>query len=291
MYVHSLYGLTVASPRELPAPYAAGKPDLTITETHDRPAAKSQLDGFSYNVNPDNSVFVSWCDLFDFTVNADGSAITVHAGAHWHNEPVYMYLIGQVISVALLQKRVESLHASAVELNGRATAIVGDCGAGKSTLTAALVAAGARLVTDDLLVTRRNGSGTVTLSGARRLKLDPATAEHVGLTAESTPMDDGSGKAVYYIGADSFADASVPLRRMIVLKPFAEKLALTRLDAMRAVRAVISATFNPLQTDARRLEHLLSDARDMCATLPVYELAVPRDLRAIGDAVDLIMQN
>lgn len=44
------------------------------------------------------------------------------------------------------------LHASAVEVNGRGLAFVGHSGVGKSTLTVATCSAGARLITEDVLV-------------------------------------------------------------------------------------------------------------------------------------------
>jgi len=52
------------------------------------------------------------------------------------------------------------LHASGVELNGRAALFLGSSGAGKSTLAAALVQRGYPLVTDDFCVIN-SGCGTV----------------------------------------------------------------------------------------------------------------------------------
>ena len=50
------------------------------------------------------------------------------------------------------------LHAAAVAIGGRAVIIAGDCGRGKSTLTACLVQDGARYVGDDLLPLDRSGA-------------------------------------------------------------------------------------------------------------------------------------
>lgn len=271
----------------MPAPHTrSARADLTITESGSRLTANSYVDGFSYQITDDRNIHVSWSDLFDFTVDASGSHITVHAGARWHHEPVYTYLIGQVLSVALLQKRIESLHASAVAVDGKAIVLVGNCGSGKSTLTAALIGAGASLITDDLLVLDRTVNDRLTaLSGARRLKLHPDTAARVGLTFDSIAMDDGSGKRVYDIPSERFTSTPTPVHSVIVLRPHARDVSLTRMDNIRAVREVIAATFNPLQNDARRLKLLLDNARAVVGAVPFYELAFPHDFENVGNLI------
>ena len=271
----------------MPAPHTHNaRADLTITESGARLTANSYVNGFSYQITSDRTVHVSWSDLFDFTVNPNGSHITVHAGARWHHEPVYTYLIGQVLSVALLQKQIESLHASAVAIDGKAIVLLGDCGAGKSTLTAALIGAGASLITDDLLVLDRAVDDRLTaFSGARRLKLHPDTAARVGLTFDSVAMDDGSGKRVYDIPPERFIATPTPVHSVIVLRPHARVVSLTRMDSIRAVREVIAATFNPLQNDADRLRLLLDKARALVRAVPFYELAFPHDFKNVGNLI------
>ncbi|MCL4767223.1 MAG: hypothetical protein KJZ80_13410 [Hyphomicrobiaceae bacterium] len=57
------------------------------------------------------------------------------------------------------QRRISAvLHASAVSLGGRALVVAGDCGSGKSTLTAGLVHQGAGYIGDDLIPLSRDGS-------------------------------------------------------------------------------------------------------------------------------------
>src|SRR5579872_3141208 len=65
---------------------------------------------------------------------------------------VVTFLIGTVFGILLHQRGLVVLHASGVELNGRAALFLGASGAGKSTLAAALVKRGYSLVTDDFCV-------------------------------------------------------------------------------------------------------------------------------------------
>ncbi|MBM2577186.1 serine kinase [Jannaschia sp. Os4] len=54
-----------------------------------------------------------------------------------------------------------SLHATAVAASGRALLIVGPSGSGKSSVAAGMVALGAGLIADDLVVVEADGAGVV----------------------------------------------------------------------------------------------------------------------------------
>lgn len=62
------------------------------------------------------------------------------------------------------------LHAAVVERNGRAVILPGDPGAGKSTLTAALVLSGFRLLSDELMLIDRDDGMLVPLARPINLK-------------------------------------------------------------------------------------------------------------------------
>lgn len=66
-------------------------------------------------------------------------------------EDTMTYVTGPVLGFALRRFGLIGLHASAVEVGGRAVAFLGASGAGKSTTAAALALSGVPLVTEDLL--------------------------------------------------------------------------------------------------------------------------------------------
>ena len=51
----------------------------------------------------------------------------------------------------LMQRKVFPLHGSAIAINGKAYAFVGDSGAGKSTLASAFLNKGYQLLSDDVI--------------------------------------------------------------------------------------------------------------------------------------------
>ncbi|MFB3074256.1 MAG: hypothetical protein ACE1Z6_03640, partial [Candidatus Methylomirabilales bacterium] len=101
---------------------------------------------------PDGSDYLRWSGLFEFLVSADGRRIACRELECASPESFQTYLIGQVLSFALVKRGIEPLHSTTVVIDGKAVAFLGDSGYGKSSLGAAFLQAGYPLLTDDLLV-------------------------------------------------------------------------------------------------------------------------------------------
>ena len=290
MHLHSLYGLVVAASRRLPAAAGSGAPDIVIHEHPHRRLSPHPPNprGYSYATLDSGEIHVSWSELFDFVVSSDGARIDVYAEPARGTEPVYTYLISQVISVALLQQGIESLHASAVAIDGKAIVLVGDSGFGKSTLTAALLQRGALLVTDDLLVLEERDGAYDVAPGACRLKLDPATAAMLGINWPGVPMADGSGKLVYLLPESKCARAPLPLAAIVLLAPLSQRPMIEEVSLAEATRALLAATFNPLHNEPERLAALLRNAEKTARGTRIRRLHVPRDLENISSVTALI---
>ena len=83
-----------------------------------------------------------------------------------------VWLAGLVVAFLLNLEGRAVLHASAVEIDGAALAFAGPSGSGKSTLAALMCAAGARLVSDDVLRVETHDR-PVCVGGAPQLRLRP----------------------------------------------------------------------------------------------------------------------
>ena len=97
-------------------------------------------------------------------------------------------LLGPVFTILLLQRGLYPLHASSVEIGGRAVAFAADSGAGKSTLTLALAERGHRFLSDDVTAVRLDGAGARAVSAYPQVKLLPDLLAHRGDRAESLPL-------------------------------------------------------------------------------------------------------
>lgn len=94
----------------------------------------------------------------DFDVTQDLAHITCTPAPDVAEGHLPIMLTGNVLSFLLTLAGHTVLHAGAVEVAGGVVAAVGPSGVGKSTLTAWLCAAGARLVSDDVLRLDRDGT-------------------------------------------------------------------------------------------------------------------------------------
>jgi hypothetical protein len=89
---------------------------------------------------------------------------------------VEVFVAGSVLAHALAADGRLVIHASAVEIGGRAVAIAGPSGAGKSSLAALLCAEGALLLADDALRCEVRSGAAICFPGNRSLRLRPASA-------------------------------------------------------------------------------------------------------------------
>lgn len=152
-YRYSAFGLEIASPFALPAllPSAVtAEPDVTIriSRISPKPDGHSEIGRLVINT-PAGPIFY-WRDVANFHIE-NGSIIHVHPLKDATESGIAEPLTGVVLGALLHERGIFCLHASAIVTNGRAVAFVGDKGAGKTTLTASLLAVGCDLVTDDIL--------------------------------------------------------------------------------------------------------------------------------------------
>ena len=200
-------------------------------------------------------------------------------------ELFHTYLLGQVLSHALIKMGFEPLHATVVEVNGQAVGFVGDSGRGKSTLAASFLGAGCALLTDDLLVLRKDASGFSACPGAPRLKLFPDVAEVLlpGRRTVSTPMVPLMSKVLIPWDGAGYVSHPLPLRALYVLgapdtASRRRSVTIRRLSERRAFLALVRNTYNGDVTGTDRLTRQLAVNAAVAQRVPVKLLSFPREL-------------
>ncbi|MEI6559024.1 MAG: serine kinase [Rhodospirillaceae bacterium] len=135
---------------------------------------------------------------------------------------VRLFLFANVFGLLCHQRGVFPLHASCVEIDGRAVALAGESGVGKSTLAARIGQRGYRLLADDVCVVDwRHPAGPQVLPGVARLKLwadvldllnlpaDPVSRLRAGMEKFIVPEPSGISlaprplAAVYHLRVDT----------------------------------------------------------------------------------------
>jgi Coenzyme PQQ synthesis protein D (PqqD) len=122
-----------------------------------------------------------------------GGRIGYAPGPQWRGElPLRFY--STVIALTCAWRGAIPLHASAVAIDGRAWLLCGATGAGKSTLSAALLAHGAEFIGDDLTMIDVGGGGASVPRGRTTMRLHPDTARWIPASSAALDTRDGRGK-------------------------------------------------------------------------------------------------
>jgi hypothetical protein len=121
----------------------------------------------------------------DFRISPDRRSVLVDFAPDFDRGFVPIVLAGNVLASLLGLQGKCVLHASGVHRDGWTLAIVGASGVGKSTLAALFCAAGAQLVSDDLLRIDTNGGHPRCYTGTAQIRLRPKAAE----LADLFPLD------------------------------------------------------------------------------------------------------
>jgi serine kinase of HPr protein (carbohydrate metabolism regulator) len=158
------------------------------------------------------------------------------------------------------------LHASAVALQGRGVLFLGGSGAGKSTLCAHLVARGAELLADDVVLVSATASGVV---------VEPTEGEHLldaGACSllDVRPSDQLGQKRV--VRPERVAVAAVPLLACVEL--VVGTLGIERLTGMQAMVPLAKARLCPQLNDPERTLRDFDSLAELAKT-PVFRMHRP----------------
>ncbi len=306
--VHRLYGIRVRSTLPLAGPGSMGSGPADVELCHAPPSLFGSLstlqaaspkadDWFQHRSLPDGSDYLRWTGLFEFLVSPDGRRIACHALRGASQETFQTYLASQALSFALLKQGIEPLHATTVVIHGRAVAFLGNCKYGKSSLGAAFMRAGHRLLTDDVLVTshdtgRRNRM--LAHPGPPRIKLFPGIAARLlGRRQSGIPMNPGTRKLILPLTPGEHCDAAVPLAAIYVLQPPVtrsthSRVTIRTLSPRRACLKLIASTFNTIMNKPARLAQQFLWAAQLADAVPVKSLSYPRRLTHIPSVLAAI---
>jgi hypothetical protein len=258
-------------------------------------AARSpSASGFDWSPLPGGAVYLSWSGLFDFIVSPDGRQVLGRPLASSSVEAFQAYLLSQVLSFSLLKRGIEPVHATVVVVEGNAVGFLGDSGAGKSSLAAAFLEAGHRLLTDDLLVLRSEKESVLAYPGPTRMKLFPEAALLLLGETAGTPMNDRTSKLILPLQPDRFQRSRVPLGALYVLlrSPTPADRADIKIHTLSKRRAFVELTkntFNPLVTDRDRLRGQFATAAEVSNRVHIAGLSFPRSFSSLPSVRDAIL--
>jgi hypothetical protein len=262
------YRVMIGEPRECPQ---SPPPGRLLAEIPD--------DGFRYWAVESGRDRGRWtlryAGICDATLDSGSRTITVHPASEADPELIPIFVEGNVLAHALAADGLLALHASAIEVGGRALAIVGPSGAGKSTLAALLCAAGARLVADDVLRVDATGSGAVCYPGTCGLRLRPAATSLRGGIEAAAVEETADGRT--RVLPTRRVDTPLELHAALVPEPSREAkgLYVRRLGAMEGLQELLRHPRLAAWRAPEPIARLFELTGDVAAALPVYRATVP----------------
>jgi len=288
---YHLYGLDITTPLLLPYPECRSSGPPTVLVWPDEPCVVTEAklhnaDGDFWNhCQRDGWDVIQLSETCRFRVGPDRKAIRYSHAADCPPEALRSYLLAGPLSFVLLDRGVESLHATGVVVDGTAIGILGNNGYGKSTLAAALLSAGFPLLTDDLLVLEWQGQTCCSYRSGAHIKLFPQVAERFLPALNGVQLNRHTQKKVYsLIAGEAPGEELVPLRVLYELDETASGgLEIKPLPPAKAFVGLLRNLFNDEVTRSERLRPQFEFCERVAASVPVFSLAYPRSLDALPE--------
>lgn len=183
------------------------------------------------------------------------------------------------------------LHSSAVAIRGRAIAILGTSGAGKSSLAAAFVQRGHRLLADDYLRLREDAGTYVATAAYPGLRLWDDSATHFGGDADAlSPVADFTAKR--RLPVEATEPAPVPLGAVLALgyapEPGAPDCALELIEGRDAFMVLYRQAFRVERAGRAVQEADLDRFVRLAEAVPVLLMEHRRTYDALPNVLDTI---
>ncbi|MCB0164738.1 MAG: hypothetical protein KDI79_10960 [Anaerolineae bacterium] len=291
---YSAYGLVIYSDLpfpELPATTPNKIPDVIIQ--------KGKINWEPHRSGPTDSccritakhVYFFWGHIGKVLI-ANGQTIVVDPCPGVPEAVIRLPILGVAFAALLHQRGQLALHASAVVVNGKAIAFLGDTGWGKSTLAAALHARGHQLLCDDVVALDFTEREITVLPAFPQLKLWPDALETMGVVPDHLPRLSTQVEKRRRPISDGFSYHPVPLGAIYILG-MGPVLQIQRLSQSEAMVALIRNSHAAL---SRQLAYWgkavhFRQCTDLAKQVPIYSLKRPKNLTLLSAVAELVEYN
>lgn len=295
--IYKAFGLTLLSEIPLPAlsrvEVDIGRADVVI-EIGDLTKIWHELaDSTRKFIVTESMVMFQITDTAIFSV-LEGKKIIVSPTAKCDEGKARLYVLGTCMGALLMQRKMLPLHGSAVAINGKAYAFVGNSGAGKSTLASALLHKGYELVSDDVIPVSVSEKGVpfVTPSYPQQ-KLWEESIHAFGMnTMEYCPLFERETK--YAIPVSSrFVNEALPLAGLFELvKGESDDIKIHSIEKLERFRTMFHHTYrNFLISRLGLLEWHFKTCANIVNKIDMFQLQRPPLGFTANELVDVVLSS
>lgn len=289
MCVYRAYGLGVHSVLPLPEliPLAGAGADVVVSVGRIPTPFSWNSDEQCATRFTAAEAYLFWPLVGAFLVRG-GKEIVIDSRPGAEHDLVRLPLLGAVWAVLLHQRGLLVLHASAVEIHGRAAVFIGSKGAGKSTIAALLYSRGHSLIADDIVaVDFSNPRQPMLLPGFPQLKLWPEAAiASLGDDPEQLRiLIAGQSKRARPI-SERFSPVPVALAGIFCLSE-GDVPMVTRLRPQQAIVQLLAnsymARFPDVLVDQAEAKRHLQQCSTLVEQHPIFQLQRSRRLTSLSE--------
>jgi hypothetical protein len=296
MHAYQAYGFQIHSDLVLPElqPSESAQPDVTIQIRSTRDFKSEPNCPETDFQSTAEGVQIFWKHIGQFSVQ-QGQQVCIDRPPEVEDRVIRLPLLGAVMAMLLMQRGFLVLHASAIEIDGRAVAFVGQKGQGKSTMAATLYQRGHRLLSDDVVaVDLSDPNQAYVVPGFPQFKLWPdAVSGCLQEDPTELPQVHGLLEKRSRLAFDRFSTQPIPLDTLYVLES-GDDLAIKALTPQVAISELITHSYaarfgkDLVRGDiaTTHFRHCMSLAQQV----PILGLERPRDLQRILDVACLVEQ-
>jgi len=215
----------------------------------------------------------------DFEVDAEGRAATCFPAPGTADDAYWRVYNHQVTPLMLSLGGALVLHASAVEVCGRAMGFVGGSGAGKSTLAASFVGAGQRFLADDALLVEARDEPPVAHPVPAALRLYPDSLDALARM-------DGAGRLAR--GEAHQRDTPCVLGHLFILDGESADPQVESVSGAEAFIALVRHAFHVDPADRQRGALHFAALAALARSARVARLRYPRRYEALAAVRELV---
>lgn len=225
LYTYAVAGVTLGSGIPLPELVECTSTELSVdisvaVTTFELGVSEPSRSSYWYNAPyqaSDSEFLLQIPDVADYLIS-EGREITIRVLPNASEMDVRVFLLGTVLAICLLQSGRFLLHASVVDINGKAVAFTGDSGFGKSTMAASFHSKGRKVLTDDICFVSMEQGQAYAYPSFPRIKLWDDALEALGESNTHLPRDYSRENKYHLPVTQNFAEKRIPLAAIFVLE-------------------------------------------------------------------------
>ena len=240
------------------------------------------------------ALLVRWEKLGDFVIDRRGRRVWARRAPRAFFGEFRDLLLSAILSFALLEQGLETLHAGGVVFNGWAVAFAGRARSGKSTLAAYFARKGRLFLTDDLLAVRLLGRQVHAYPTVPQIKLEPEVLRALGLNPRRFPLTVPGSAYTKRLWRVPTARRPRPLAAVYFPRlsdSRRSRLRFTPMSRTDFFQALLGHSFNTALVPRHRLQRQFALFGHIADTIPARRLLIPRGLHRLEEVAERIEQD